>query len=392
MRARARGPLCCRARPIDRAAAPIDRSDAICKQCCGAVPEPGGGQGHASSPGAGGLLFLCCAHRAVAALRPTRRRLLPLPNGCSPPRCTRRPAAQHRPEANFWLQFVASDPVQPVRVDPAHILSHHQYTNDPQHDVDVHHFAGARLARSQPRYSARASGSCFNEGWTFAWKGCLTTLGTCILQPLRTLLEKPTPHFDVNLTPVPAAVSKRALLVSMLPSFFVLLYPILSLACGAAASVAPAAIAFAQVWPWVGMSIIWTLMTQTSHVQADCQPELATERGEPHCWTARQIATALDYSVGRRVATALTAGLNNQGLHHAMPAISMAHFPDMTAMRADLRATGRAAPDRRPRRRRADVRPRLRPQHPANEADEGAAERAKQVHQHSENHAEPMCA
>ena len=78
------------------------------------------------------------------------------------------------PRVNFWLQFTSHPILFNVFVwIPQHILSHHQYTNDPQHDVDVHHFAGARLARSQPRYSARASGSCFNEGWTFAWKGCL---------------------------------------------------------------------------------------------------------------------------------------------------------------------------------------------------------------------------
>ena len=50
---------------------------------------------------------------------------------------------------------------------------------------------------------------------------------------------------------------------------------------------------------------------------------------EPDCWTARQIGTSLDYSMGAPVATALTAGLNSQGMHHALPTISMAHFPAM---------------------------------------------------------------
>ena len=62
-------------------------------------------------------------------------------------------------------------------------------------------------------------GSTFNEGWTFVWKGFLTTLGTSILQPLRTLLEKPTPNYEVNVTPVPLAVTKWQLLLSVLPSF-----------------------------------------------------------------------------------------------------------------------------------------------------------------------------
>ena len=226
------------------------------------------------------------------------------------------------PRINFWAQFTSHPILFNVYVwIPQHVLSHHQYTNDPQHDVDVHHFAAARLAQAQPPYQEADTG--FNQGWTFVWKGCLTTLGTCILQPLRTLLDKPTPNFDANLTPIPAAVSKRMLFLSMLPSFFVLFYPLSCLASGAAAAVPLASVLLAQVWPWVGMSVIWTLMTQTSHVQAVCQPDAS----EPDCWTARQIATGLDYSVGSHFTTALTAGLNNQGLHHAMPAVSMAHFP-----------------------------------------------------------------
>ncbi len=43
------------------------------------------------------------------------------------------------------------------------------------------------------------------------------------------------------------------------------------------------------------------------------------------------MGTSLDYSVGSPLATPLTAGLNCQGMHHAMPAVSMAHFPAMYA-------------------------------------------------------------
>jgi len=198
---------------------------------------------------------------------------------------------------------------------PQHMISHHQYTNDHELDVDVHHFSPARLAAAQPAKPPPMSG--FNEGWTFVWKGCLTTLGTCILQPLRTLTEKPTPNFDVNITPVPAAVSKPLLLLSMLPSFFVLLYPLLTFGS------TPLRMLFLEIWPWVGMSIIWTAMTQTSHVQEQCQPR------EAACWTSNQIQTSLDYSIGDPVATALTAGLNCQGLHHALPTVCACHFPAM---------------------------------------------------------------
>ena len=229
-------------------------------------------------------------------------------------------ALSSNPAVNYWAQFTAHPILFNVYVwIPQHLLSHHQYTNDPQHDVDVHHFAAARLAREQGPY---VQPSNFNQGWTFIWKGCLTTLGTCILQPLRTLSEMTTPNFDANITPIPAAVSKRTLLLSMLPSFFVLLYPVLACVTGV---ISPLQAVFAEIWPWIGMSIIWTSMTQTSHVQE------ATQWIDTHdsCWTTQQIRTALDYSVGNPVMTWATAGLNNQGLHHSMPTICSAHFADM---------------------------------------------------------------
>lgn len=210
---------------------------------------------------------------------------------------------------------------------PQHLLSHHQYTNDFKHDVDCHHFAPALISSEQPGYPVQQQGSTYNEAWTFVWKGLLTTIGTSILQPLRTLLEKPTPNYEVNVTPVPLAVSKRQLLLSVLPSFFVLLFPLLTVVPRA-----PLLGLWLTLWPWVGMSAIFTCMTQVSHVQEDCQPSADAERGA-RCWTARQILTSLDYSMtgGNKLevqtVTAIAAGLNAQSLHHAMPSVSCAHFP-----------------------------------------------------------------
>ena len=143
---------------------------------------------------------------------------------------------------------------------------------------------------------------------------------------MRTLLEKPTPNYDVNVTPVPQAVSKRQLLLSVLPSFFVLLYPLLAFVPRA-----PLLGLWLTAWPWVGMSMIFTAMTQVSHVQEQTQPGKDAARAS-QCWTTRQILTSLDYSVSgsaleTQVVTALAAGLNAQSLHHAMPSVSCAHFP-----------------------------------------------------------------
>ena len=83
----------------------------------------------------------------------------------------------------------------------------------------------------------------------------------------------------------------------------------------------------AALWPYVGASIIWTTMTQTSHVQEACHEDLPDDA----CWTARQIAHSYDYSVHdeleNAVVSALTAGLNAQSLHHALPSIAQSRLP-----------------------------------------------------------------
>ena len=62
---------------------------------------------------------------------------------------------------NYWLQFTAHPIMFNVFVwIPQHLISHHQYTNDPNMDVDVHHFSPALLSAEQPsshnnRFSTR---------------------------------------------------------------------------------------------------------------------------------------------------------------------------------------------------------------------------------------------
>ena len=156
------------------------------------------------------------------------------------------------PRINYWGQFTAHPICFNVFVwIPQHLLSHHQYTNDHRHDVDCHHFAPAMISDEQPPMTPGSTP--FNEAWTFVWKGFLTTLGTSILQPLRTLREAPTPNYDVNVTPVPAAVDKRTLLLSIVPSFLVLLYPLIAFVPSQ-----PLLGMWLTAWPWIGMSLIFT--------------------------------------------------------------------------------------------------------------------------------------
>lgn len=263
-----------------------------------------------------------------------------------------------RPWLNYALQFTA----HPLMFNvfcwiPEHLTSHHQFTNDERLDVDVHLFAPVRLSRpvgaedgaragAQPTAAKAEDASAFlgTRGYgQFVLKGCLSTLGTSLLQPLRALCGWQTPNFGENITPVPSSVSQAQLALSVAPSLVALLYPLV--AFGASA---PARALFLSAWPFVGMSIIWTVMTQVSHIQSECQVPPCAEPGAPgaadpsaqplsaSCWWARQAETALDYSVGSRVWTALSAGLNSQSLHHTLPMVCSCHYPRIYARYAEL--------------------------------------------------------
>jgi hypothetical protein len=69
---------------------------------------------------------------------------------------------------------------------------------------------------------------------------------------------------------------------------------------------------------------IWTVMTQVSHVQEDCQrPPSGEEADDYFRW---QIESALDYSVGSALVPKLTASLSLQSMHHVMPSVCGCHF------------------------------------------------------------------
>ena len=72
---------------------------------------------------------------------------------------------------------------------------------------------------------------------------------------------------------------------------------------------------------------IWTVMTQVSHVQEDCQrPPTGEEADDYFRW---QIESALDYSVGSELVPKLTASLSLQSMHHVMPSVCGCHFAGM---------------------------------------------------------------
>ena len=188
-----------------------------------------------------------------------------------------------------------------------HQVSHHQFTNDEVLDVDLHHL---RPATQHPKLARDAGAS----GVDFLLKAPVTTVGMSVLWPLRALFDWRTPRYTANVTPKPLAVTKRALALSLLPTAAVLLYPP-ALALSGGASKRVAALMF--FYPWLVTSCIWTVLTQSSHIQEDCQRDRTDD--DFYRW---QIESALDYSRHSRLVPALTAGLNYQTLHHVFPCAS----------------------------------------------------------------------
>eukprot|EP00908_Phaeocystis_cordata_P013585 Transcript_24650.p1 GENE.Transcript_24650~~Transcript_24650.p1 ORF type:complete len:462 (-),score=209.51 Transcript_24650:534-1847(-) len=162
---------------------------------------------------------------------------------------------------------------------PQHILSHHQYTNDDALDVDLHHLRPARLH----------PGCEVDEdygGANFIFKGYFSTMGMSILWPIRVLQQKSTGRWYENLvTPKPTAVSDAELALSLLPVGFVLLWPWLRLLAG---EINVVEAFFDWYYPWAVTGAIWTVMTQVSHVQEDCQrPPSGDDEDDYFRWQAR---------------------------------------------------------------------------------------------------------
>merc|ERR1712150_209167 len=225
------------------------------------------------------------------------------------------------PAVNNAMQFTSL----PIVYNPwvfwsSHIFSHHQYTNDEDYDVDVHLWSPIRLCEATTVTGPPAAFLGTKGVDQFLLKSTLSTLNTCILAPGRILLDRQT---STRIDSVPAGVNKPDLALSLLPSLLVILWPVLAFHSD------PLRMVFLMLWPWLVSGTIWTIVTQVSHFQSECQfpPQDELNEGEA-CWWKRQAETTLEYSQDSVLWTYLTAGLNMQGLHHVTAGqVCFCHFP-----------------------------------------------------------------
>ena len=86
--------------------------------------------------------------------------------------------------------------------------------------------------------------------------------------------------------------------------------------------------AYFTLTPWCMASVIFTLVTQVSHLQQECfEPPHANAEADRHAaWYRRQVESSVDYHVGSDVCRILTGGVNVQSLHHLLPGLHPCHF------------------------------------------------------------------
>ena len=77
------------------------------------------------------------------------------------------------------------------------------------------------------------------------------------------------------------------------------------------------------LYPWAVTGAIWTVMTQVSHVQEDCQRPPTGDADDYFRW---QVESAVDYSVTSELVPKLTASLSLQSMHHVLPSVCGCHF------------------------------------------------------------------
>jgi len=203
-----------------------------------------------------------------------------------------------------------------------HVASHHVHTNEAG-DYDLHHMAPhIRLHARDGWLPAHAHQAAF-----VALTTPLDTLVQSTVFPARLLLGwgfLGQPGGGAGAAAALAAAqpllarTRGTLLLQLAASLAALAYPFL--AWGATLRAAAWAL-----YPWAVASLLFMAVTQVSHVQAAAQRHPVPAGGH---WARRMVAASVDYAQGSRLAAFLTGGLNCQGLHHCVPILSSAHFPD----------------------------------------------------------------
>ena len=234
-----------------------------------------------------------------------------------------------------------------------HVVSHHQDTNVPGADVDIHHHPIARWSPNMP-YS---KGAGYRN---LAWHSNSFLASTLIIafhQPLQLFKaglktiraggKLPEEYAEALRRPVnpylgdPQEATMKRLWGKALAAgymgtgriaiqgalwmtgLFVFAFPAVKF--GLLQGQLFKALAFSFV-PFMISSLLFMIVTQVSHIQKETQlPEVLADPD----FFRRQARTSLDYSYNSQLWRFLTGGLNVQSIHHVMPGVHTSHYTDL---------------------------------------------------------------
>lgn len=257
-----------------------------------------------------------------------------------------------------------------------HCISHHQHTNDPDHDTDLQHHPYAKWHRHSKQQSSAWSGGHTNLLWH--WTAfMLSTINMSLVHPWKfavaPLLQRWSgfglpANFTMSETELSAKQSDsakpheaeffRVAGVVHRNGFFEksarrVVYALGTWLLSVSFILTPHArfgVASAKAWalsviPYAITSLIFMTVTQVSHVQAACQLPESTQHDD---FFKRQASTSLDYAVDSQIWRFLTGGLNVQSIHHVLPCIAACHYTDLYPEYFAICVKHGCAPTRKP--------------------------------------------
>ena len=187
-----------------------------------------------------------------------------------------------------------------------HVYSHHLHVNGDS-DMDAHYLRPfARLDRRRDPVERRS------KIWLCALTASLAfvSFAEVVLFPLQ--LARLLPARGPKLFFADAGEARRSLLAAA---------AVVALALTAAFRHG----VLVALTPWLVSSVIFTAVTQSSHLTQPCLDAGAELRGGG-AWGRLQVLTSVNYSCGSRLWSWLTGGLNLQSVHHAAPYVHSWHF------------------------------------------------------------------
>ena len=214
---------------------------------------------------------------------------------------------------NFLLMFTSLPLVyNPMTWLYQHVIAHHTFVNEAEHDVDLQHFAPVRLHKNSV-HSVQPSianilklflvGIHLNIGVPLFVAGILP-------QSIYKSLYQPAIWLPLGLK------GRRIQMLSLLGPISTFAYVVTS--CIMRGSFCKGVL-FASI-PLGIMSILFVAVTQISHIQNDAQ-ELKDDD-----FFKAQVESSVDYSSTSYVVSFLTGGLNTQSIHHVFPGVASCHY------------------------------------------------------------------